>query len=247
MEITNIFINIGVSVVSGAAGCGLFVWLGGKSIGHWFATQMEKFKHTLNKELAYKTAQYNTLVPEQKKIAEELYSKILELQKSTKLAVELINVIKQKIIESPNDVVDDNQDVQFEFTAVCVNKETIPKTGRVFTYDEMITVSDYKQLQSEVKEYIEQKAIFTPGDIINNINAVLLMIEMFTYLNYHKELIQHIVQSKLDKECSQNFAHDFEEFKKNVNFDDSKVIEIIDGLFAVIQTQFRSLLGVENR
>lgn len=236
MEITNIYITVSVSVIIGAVGYGLIEWIIKKCINH-----------KLNKNLAIKTTQYQVLIPSQQNITEELYSQILKLQKSTKLVVELINVAKQQIEKSSNNIKDKNEDVKFEFAPVFVNKETKSVSGRVFTYDEIVLISNYRQLQSEVKEYIEQKVIFMPEDIINNINAVLFLIEVFTCLNYPKELIQKIVQSELDTVESQNFAKDFENIKTNINFDDSKVIEIINGLLSVIQTEFRKFIGVEER
>ncbi len=50
MEITNIFINVAILVLSGgAAGYGLFVWFRKKRIGHSFAKNLENPKAELNR------------------------------------------------------------------------------------------------------------------------------------------------------------------------------------------------------
>lgn len=234
----------GVTVVASVV-IGTAKLFGAKWVDMLFERIIIKHKHKFDKDLALKSAQFSVLLPEQMEIAKELYSKIRELQRSTKLTIEFYNVAKEQIKKNTNDE-NKIEDIEYEFIPVFETKGNKPKTGRIFTCDEIVTISNYKQLQNEVKEYIEQKAIFMPEDIMNNINAVLFMTEMFLHLNLPKECVQHVVSGVLDKEDSRAFVDEFESMKNDINFNDDRVVDIIDGLFIAIQNQFRSLLGVQK-
>lgn len=79
MEITNIFINIGISVVSGAAGCGLFVWLGKRWVGNWFAKDLKKYEQQLELLKMQKSMQYSNVYTNRAKVIKDIFTKISEL------------------------------------------------------------------------------------------------------------------------------------------------------------------------
>lgn len=88
MEITNIFINIGISVVSGAAGCGLFVWLGKKWVGNWFAKDLKKYEQQLDLLKMQKQLQYHNIYVERATIMKELYVLVAKLIEAKQLVKE---------------------------------------------------------------------------------------------------------------------------------------------------------------
>lgn len=105
MEITNIFINIGISVVSGAAGCGLFVWLGKKWVGNWFAKDLKKYEQQLEIIKAKDEIRFSTLHKERLEAIKKLYLMINDLNTTasyliipTKLAQDS-NIDQQEIIK----------------------------------------------------------------------------------------------------------------------------------------------------
>ncbi|MFR9585626.1 MAG: hypothetical protein SNI20_05830 [Rikenellaceae bacterium] len=76
MDVTNIIINISISVVAGgAAGFGLFRWLGKSLMQDWFTRNLKRFEH----QLAILKFEYSSLYPKRVKAVEELYSTLLEI------------------------------------------------------------------------------------------------------------------------------------------------------------------------
>lgn len=225
---------------------GVVKLLGKKWVDLLFEKCIIRYRYKQDKELAFKTAQYNSLIPEQKVIVKELYSKILRLQQSTKLFAEWFDVLKEEFIKEPITEIEEIDELEIKIIVVPHKKGSKEKFGRIFTMEEIEKVGNYHSIKKEVEEYIQQNTIYIPKDIYDYIKVALFLIELFMYMHCPKELIHYWTQNSFDREERNKVVNEIEEFKQSVGFENVKEIEVIDSFLDFIENQFRSLLGVEN-
>lgn len=80
MEVTNIIINVSISlVVGGGAGFCAFKWLGQKWVNNWFAKDLEKYKQQLEILKVKDEIRFNILHKERLETVKKLYSLINDL------------------------------------------------------------------------------------------------------------------------------------------------------------------------
>lgn len=86
MEITNIIINVSISLImGGGAGFYVFKWLGQKWISSWFDKDLEKFKQQLDLLKMQKQLQYNNIYLKQAEYIEEIYKRLANLDMAESL------------------------------------------------------------------------------------------------------------------------------------------------------------------
>lgn len=80
MEVTNIIVNISISlVVGGGSGFAIFKWLGKKWITHWFDRDMEKYKQQLDLLKMQKHLQFSNIYVQRAEVIRETYKLMARL------------------------------------------------------------------------------------------------------------------------------------------------------------------------
>lgn len=80
MEVTNIIINVSVSlVVGGGAGLVVFKWLGKKWLSHWFDKDLEKYKQQLELLKMQKHLQFSNVYVQRAEVIREVYRLLARL------------------------------------------------------------------------------------------------------------------------------------------------------------------------
>ena len=80
MEVTNIIINVSISlVVGGGAGICMFKWFGKRWIGYWFDKDLEKYKQHLDLLKMQKHLQFSNVYTKQAEYIEGIYEHLARI------------------------------------------------------------------------------------------------------------------------------------------------------------------------